>query len=171
LFYHNGALPGGGGFTRSVCVDEVVFNADGSIPRVIPSADAITIPVGAINPFTRVEAETIAWEAGIETKEGASTGVYVTDISNGDYIKVRNVDFKKAPKSFQANVNALSGNGSIEIHIDGLTGPLLGTLTVTKQDGWQIQSTKVAKVKGNHDVYFVFKGDGDLFNFDWWKFR
>lgn len=22
-----------------------------------------------------------------------------------------------------------------------------------------------------HDVYFVFKGDKDLFNFDWWKFN
>ena len=31
LFYHNGALPGGGGFTRSVCVEQAEFNKDGSI--------------------------------------------------------------------------------------------------------------------------------------------
>ena len=31
LFYHNGALPGGGGFTRSVAVDELKFNPDGSV--------------------------------------------------------------------------------------------------------------------------------------------
>ncbi|MDP3180721.1 MAG: carbohydrate-binding protein, partial [Bacteroidota bacterium] len=33
-------------------------------------------------------------------------------------------------------------------------------------------SGKVAKTKGVHDVYFVFKGsEGNLFNFDWWKFN
>ena len=31
FFYHNGALPGGGGFTRSVAVEELKFNPDGSI--------------------------------------------------------------------------------------------------------------------------------------------
>ena len=31
-FAKQGDLPGGGGFTRSVCVDELKFNADGSIP-------------------------------------------------------------------------------------------------------------------------------------------
>lgn len=172
LFYHNGALPGGGGFTRSVCVDEVVFNADGSIPRIIPTTEAIKTPVGAINPFARVEAETIAWEVGIETKSDSAIGVYVTDISNSDYIKVRNVDFKKAPKSFDANVKALTDGGSIEIHVDSLSGPLLATLNVAKQNSWQVQSCKTNKVNGKHDVYFVFKGsDGDLFNFDWWQFK
>ena len=34
FFYHNGALPGGGGFTRSVAVEELKFNADGSIPQL-----------------------------------------------------------------------------------------------------------------------------------------
>jgi hypothetical protein len=30
----------------------------------------------------------------------------------------------------------------------------------------------VKKVKGVHDVYFVFKGgEGDLFNFNRWKFN
>jgi Carbohydrate binding module (family 6). len=27
------------------------------------------------------------------------------------------------------------------------------------------------KIKGVHDVFFVFKGgNGNLFNFDWWRF-
>jgi arabinoxylan arabinofuranohydrolase len=37
---------------------------------------------------------------------------------------------------------------------------------------WTTQSCKVKKVKGIHDVYFVFKGgEGDLFNFNRWKFN
>jgi len=36
---------------------------------------------------------------------------------------------------------------------------------------WATKSAKVKQVKGTHDVFFVFKGgEGDLFNFNWWKF-
>jgi arabinoxylan arabinofuranohydrolase len=34
FFYHNGALPGGGGFTRSVAVEKFTYNADGTIPQM-----------------------------------------------------------------------------------------------------------------------------------------
>lgn len=37
LFYHNAALPGGGGFKRSVSADELKFNPDGSVPTVQPT--------------------------------------------------------------------------------------------------------------------------------------
>jgi hypothetical protein len=39
LFYHNAALPGGDGFKRSVCVDELKFNPDGSVPMVQPTRE------------------------------------------------------------------------------------------------------------------------------------
>ncbi len=34
FFYHNGALPGGGGYTRSVAVEKFSYNADGTIPTI-----------------------------------------------------------------------------------------------------------------------------------------
>ena len=100
--------------------------------------------------------------------------VYVTDIDNGDYIKVRSVDFKKGAKSFDADIASASG-GLIEIHLDSSGGTLIGTCNVKNtlsQQAWTTQSFKVKKVKGIHDVYFVFKGgEGDLFNFSRWKFN
>ena len=172
LFYHNGALPGGGGFTRSVCLDEFQYNKDGSIPRITPTAEGVK-PVEHLNPFIRQEAETIAWEQGIETERSTNAGVYVTEISNGDFIKVRSVDFKKGAGIFQANVASASG-GFIEIHVDSRDGELLGSCEVKNTGGlqsWTTVSTKVNKTKGVHDLYFVFKGNqGDLFNFNWWKF-
>lgn len=32
-------------------------------------------------------------------------------------------------------------------------------------------ATPVKNINGVHDVFFVFKGNNDLFNFDWWKFN
>jgi len=175
LFYHNGALPGGGGFKRSVCIEPFTFNADGSIPLIAPTKGGVKESAANLNPFVRVEAETIAWEEGIETAKDEKIGVYVTDISNGDYIKVRSVDFGKGAKSFDANVASATGSGSIEIHVDSTTGKLLGTCVVKSTGGatnWTVQSCKVTKVQGVHDIYFVFKGgEGNLFNFDWWKLQ
>ncbi|WP_207533985.1 glycoside hydrolase family 43 protein [Desertivirga arenae] len=172
FFYHNGALPGGGGFTRSVCLDEFRYNKDGSIPRIAPTKEGVK-PVSNLNPFIRQEAETIAWEEGIEVGESMEAGIYVTEISNGDHIKLRSVDFKKGAKGFQANVASVAG-GNIEIHLDSLEGVLLGSVEVKNTGGkesWATVSAAMKKVKGVHDLYFVFKGgQGDLFNFNWWKF-
>jgi len=175
LFYHNAGLPGGGGFKRSVCIEPFQFNADGSIPLINPTKEGVTKSVSNLNPYKKVEAETIAWEEGIKTASDSTGRVYVTDINNGDYIKVRSVDFGKGAKLFDTNIASAICGGKIEIHVDSLTGTLLGTCVVKSTGGatnWAVQSCKVDKVKGVHDIYFVFKGgEGNLFNFDWWRLR
>ena len=175
LFYHNGALPGGGGFKRSVCIEPFKFNADGSIPLISPTKEGVIKSESYLNPYKRVEAETIAWEEGIEIAQDKKTGVYVTDIHNGDFIKVRSVDFINGSKTFEACVASSTQGGSIEIHFDSPSGTLLGTCKVKSTGGdtiWTVQSCKVNKMTGVHDIYFVFKGgEGNLFNFNWWTFK
>jgi len=63
--------------------------------------------------------------------------------------------------------------GDSFIHIDKIDGPVLGTVDVNNSgegDIWKTISTPVKNINGAHDVFFVFKGEKDLFNFDWWKF-
>lgn len=174
LFYHNAGLPGGGGFKRSVCIEEFKFNADGSIPVIQPTKEGVTESAANLNPFNRIEAETICWEEGVKTVQDSSLAVFITDINDGDYIMVRNVDFSTGVNIFEASVASAIAGGSIEIRIGGNDGKLLGTLFVkpTGSDKtWKTQRSKIAKTVGVHDVYFVFKGsDGNLFNFNWWKF-
>jgi len=174
LFYHNAELPGGGGFKRSVGIEPFKFNADGTIPLMQSTKEGVTESASPLNPFNRTEAETIGWEEGIETAKDVKTGLYVTNISNGDYIKVRSVDFGKGAKSFEASVASASSGGKIEIRLNGKDGLLIGTLDVSATSGeqsWKTLTCKVQKTKDIHDLYFVFKGgEGDLFNFDWWKF-
>lgn len=173
MFYHNGALPGGGGFNRSVCVEECRFNDDGTIVRIDPSS-GIKNAAENLNPFKRVEAETIAWGQGVETTANERVGVYVSDLNSGDHIKVRSVDFGKGTSSFEANVATTAVGSAIEIRLDSLTGTLVGKLDIKATGGWQNwknQSAKASNAKGVHDVFFVCKGpEGNLFNFNWWKF-
>jgi len=175
FFYHNGALPGGGGFDRSVCVEEFTYNADGTIPTFNMTTGVKG--VGNLNPYSRNEFETIAWEVGVKTNKSAKAGVYVSDINNSDYIKVRGVDFGTlGAGTFTANVACSFIGGNIELHLDNATGLLIGTLSVCNtggEDMWKTETTNISGASGIHDVYFVFKGQGtgNLFNVDYWKFE
>ncbi len=175
LFYHNGALPDGGGFTRSVCVEEFKYNIDGSLPTINMTTNG-PAPIGHLNPFVLTEAETIAWESGVKTAKSGDVGVYVTDIHNGAYIRVCSVDFgTKGATKFLASVASATEGGAIELRLDGETGPLIGTLIVKSTGGldkWKTQSCRVNGAKGIHDLYLKFTGgEGSLLNFDWWKFE
>ncbi|MFC5283021.1 glycoside hydrolase family 43 protein [Pedobacter alpinus] len=159
---------------RSVSVAEMTYNADGTIqtlPFWLPEGVA---QVENFNPFRRVEAETIAWAEGLKTERNPVSGMYVTNIDNNDYLKVRGVDFGKGAKKFEASLASVKAGSTIEIRIDSLNGPLISVCKV-KPSGdlnkWSTSLSKLKKTKEVHDVYFVFKGEGgELFNFDWWKF-
>lgn len=174
LFYHNGALPGGGGFKRSVCIEPLEFNSDGSISLIVPSSEGVKESAGFLNPFLRVQAETIAFSKGLKTVSDSKNGVYVTKIDNSDYIKVRSVDLGNEVKRFEASVASSSLGGQIEIRLDSVDGQLLGICEVKNTGGmhnWATTTCKLKKSKGVHDLYFVFKvKEGQSFNFDWWKF-
>lgn len=174
FFYHDQELSGEG-FQRSVSVEQFEYNADGTIPMIKPTKEGVTESVSKLNPFKKVEAETIAWSEGVKVSNDNNTGVYVTEISNDDYISVRSVDFGKGAKKFEASAVSDAEGGKIEIRLGSVDGTLLGTCEIQDTGGlqnWQLHSTKFKKVKGVHDVYFIFKGDeGHLFNFDWWLFK
>jgi arabinoxylan arabinofuranohydrolase len=175
FFYHNGALPGGGGYKRSVCVEEFSYGADGSIPT-IKMTTAGPSPVANLNPFTRTEAETIAFSSGLKTEVCTDTGggMNVTSISNGDYIKVRSVDFGTGATSFEARVAATSGGGSIELRLDSATASPVATCAIASTGGaqtWATQTCTVSGLSGLHDLYMKFTGgSGDLFKFNYWRF-
>ena len=177
FFYHTGKLPQGGGFGRSVAVEQFEYNADGSFPTIMPTDEGVQ-PVDKFDPYRKVEAETMAFSKGIKTEQNDQVGVYVTDIHNGDYIKLQGVHFcKKTPRTFTARVASGLRGGAIEIRIDSVGGERLGRLEVPATGGWeewQTLTTDLTKVvKGHHDLYFVFTGrkGPKLFNFDWWEMR
>ena len=175
LFYHNGALPGGSGFTRSVCVDELKFNADGSITAFDMTKDG-PAPVATLDPRLRNEAETIAWESGIETEQSSQGGMAACDIDGGDYIEVQNVNFgAKSPSTFRASVASKKAGGTIAVHLDRQDGPLVATLRLDATGGeqtWKTLTTSTSGATGIHKLFFVFGTDEDAhFNFDWWQFE
>jgi beta-xylosidase len=172
---------------RSICVEKMTYNPDGSIQKLPWWSTKGVQQLGTLNPYVKTEAETIAFSEGVKT--GTSTEwernvswnkgkkiadrMFVTSIHNGDYLKVRGVDFSKGATSVEVSIASLNG-GKIEIHTDRIDGPVMGTIDIkTSGEGdiWKTVTTPVKNTKGVHDLYFVFRGEKDLFNFDWWKFQ
>jgi len=175
LFYQTDSLPNGIDKRRSVCAEEFQYQADGSVPKIVCRADNFE-PIGTIDPRVRTEAETMAWSQGVETEKNEKVGVYVTDIDNADYIKIRQVDFgNQGAGQFLASVACGSNGGQIDIRLGSPNGRLLGRIQVKNTGDWQtweILSCKVRSANGVHDLYLVFSGgNGELFNIDWWKFK
>lgn len=171
---------------RSVDMDEMVYNSDGTIQNRTYFSVEGPKQVGVLDPFTRVEAETMAWSEGLKTHfetewEGdfdwargkkIADHLYVTSINHGDYMLVKGVDFGKGAGTIEVGISPLYG-GKIEIHSGTIDGPTVATIDIegSREAGiWKIVSAPVKSVSGIHDLYFVFRGEKDLFYFDWWKF-
>jgi hypothetical protein len=173
LFYHTGILPGGGSYHRSVGLEQFKYNADGTIPS-IPITQKGPNQIGNLDPYVKTEAETICWESGVKTEKCSEGGMNVSNIENGDWIKVKGVDFGSGAASFEARVASATNGGNIEIRLDSENGKLVGTCAVSNTGGWQNWITKSCNVSGAtgvHDLYLKFTGgSGSIFNFNWWKF-
>ncbi len=165
---------------RSTHIDEFEYDEDGKM-SVVGTWQGSS-QVKDLNPFERVEAETIAWSKGIKAavcqEEGSlveGLNMMVTEITNGDYLAVSSVDFDEGATKFTMHVAGLAG-GAVELHLDGVEGEKVGEVQVTPGDGnkWTDASCDVdpEKVKGKHNLYLVFKGaEGQLMYADYWKFE
>ena len=70
-----------------MAVDELKFNPDGSVPTAQPTKER-PAPVATLDPYKRVEAETIAWSSGVKIEPAIGVGGHIVrDIHAGDHIQ------------------------------------------------------------------------------------
>ncbi|MBM6993917.1 MAG: family 43 glycosylhydrolase [Prevotella sp.] len=163
---------------RSVSASEITYNADGTIQEVPYWLDQQPLKqLEYLNPYRRVEAETMNWGYGLKTEKLADgRGIAVTNIDDGEYIRLRGVDFgKKGARRFIASV-AATYEGTIELRLDGEKNKPVGLLHVKATGGtdrFQEMTCKVKKAKGVHDLYLCFKKNAgkDDMKFDYWKMK
>jgi arabinoxylan arabinofuranohydrolase len=167
-------LPSGHTERRSVCVQKLTYAEDGTIPKLPFWTSSSVAQVGNLNPYVQTEAETIAWSKGLKTETCSEGGMDVTNIDNGELIKVGGVDFGGGATSLDVRVASAGSGGNIEVRLDSQTGKLVGTCAVSGTGGaqtWATKSCDISGASGVHDLFFVFTGgSGNLFNFNWWKF-
>ena len=174
---------------RSVSASEIVYLEDGTIPEIPYWLDEKPMQqLHWLNPYQRVEAETMAWGKGLKSaKMGIpNTGVvndmpeslgkrnmYIYDIDNGEYIRLRGVDFGAGAKQFCISAASMA-RCTITLRLDSETGPVIGTVNMGVTGSLDTYKMFMAKVRGAssvHDLYICFSNvEGDV-HLDYWTFK
>ncbi|SEN95985.1 carbohydrate-binding protein [Paenibacillus sp. OV219] len=136
------------------------------------------------DPYSKIEAENYNIVQGPGMEDSIEGSLQLGGIQNGYYAAYKNVDFGtgEGASGFIARASSGTGGGNIEIRLDAVDGPKVGTLHVEGTGGWNnfIDAGTLLKddqgttssVTGVHNVYLVFKKTSDnyLFNLNWFKF-
>ena len=131
---------------------------------------------GASRVGQDVQAEDYTSSSGVSTHD-AGTGTVVGSFDGGDWVGYGSVDFGTDADLFTAfvGVDDAYADKGIEIHLDSVTGPLIGTLYPSGTGGFDtlsLQSTSITPTSGTHTVYLVAPGSQPGFgNIDYFSFN
>jgi len=173
LFYHDNDLSPGFDKNRSIRVDSLFFNADGTIRKVSPSFRG----VGKTNASVQIEIDRYSHIS----QEGVSVdfldslnrfkGWKTTFRGKDAWIQFNAVDFGRAkPKSVQINVFS-SGSTSLQIRIGDANGPIISRSKIVRSSGWNVVEGRVSRfLPGIHNLVLVSGSDTPV-EVDWIRFK
>jgi beta-glucosidase len=130
--------------------------------------DYLGIPA---EPGYSMRASDLAKNSGTQhLKPGAEGGEYLAYAVNDGWASFPKMRFDGATE-FHARVAADKGaGGTLEVHIDSLTGPTVATLNIPVTGdwlNWKNLSVPLVTTTGEHEVYLHFTGSADrLFNLE-----
>jgi hypothetical protein len=159
-------------YKRNASVDVLKYNSDGTIQKVIVTSEGPD-QIKSFNPYDTIQSETIWKQQGIKTEFCNEGGVMLTNIAQGDYTSLKGVDFGSGAKTFEVRAASASSGGTVEVHLDSPTGTLVASCAITGTNGWQTWKTfscEVNNCSGIKNVYFVYKGSGEPFRLNWFRF-
>ena len=172
LFYHYNDLSPHFDKSRSVRIDSMFFNKDGTIKKVIPTLRG----VGTTDASREIQIDryslksekgtSVAFLDTLNTFEGWKT---ILSAENA-WIQYNSVDFgSKGLKS--VNIKAVSETGGkLEICMDKADGPVIATINIPKSNKWEIINSRVSAVpKGVHNLVLKLKNNKNV-GIDWLKF-
>ncbi|WP_223849506.1 MULTISPECIES: family 43 glycosylhydrolase [Microbacterium] len=172
---------------RSVHIDKLDFNADGTIKPIVGTRQGVA-QIEDFDPYRAFEAETLAWQLGVKTvptteasvefpEHNGSGNMALSSLDDGDFAALSQVAFGDGAKSVSARVKPLVEGASIQVRLDNVDGPVVAEIPVTGTAGeWTTVSAAVTGAEGTHDVFFVFaqpegaEVEDGLFEVDSWEF-
>lgn len=173
LFYHQDAYSPKFDKNRSICIDSLFFNADGTMQKVTPTLRG----VGLTNATGKIEIDRYSQKSdnGVSVTFMDSTNTFKgwkTTFEDKDaWVRYNSVDFgSKKLKTVQ--VRALSGTGgTLQIRLDKPDGPLLSEVKIPKGADWNTIDACVSKSQsGIHNLVVVLK-DNSPVEVDWLRFN
>jgi hypothetical protein len=173
LFYHQNALSPKFDKNRSICIDSLFFNDDGTIQKVTPTLRGVGTTSSSqkiqIDRYSAISREGVAIEF-IDTSDTFQGWKTVMDKTNA-WIKYNAVDFgtQKANK-IQVKVHSERG-GILRIRINDTNGPVLTQVKIPEHKEWQVIETRLKPSQpGIQNLVIESLSDNNV-EIDWISFR
>ena len=157
------------GYHRSVSVDEMFYNADGTIKQVVCTNEGPK-QIENFDPYDWYPALTSSKQKGIRSRSNFVQGkkaehVLIPLSSKESWIRVSGVDFGTAATGFTVEASSAADGNKIEIRTGSATGTLAGTCTLKNTGNKNTYAENKCEVEGLkgivNQLFLVFKGSQD----------
>ena len=173
LFYHRNDLSPRFDKNRSVRIDSLFFNGDGTIRKVMPSLRGVgltdasrTIQIDRYSLMSEKGAS-VTFLDTLNTFGGWKT---LLDTANA-WIQYNGVDFGN--KSFKSvNVRAASETGgTLQLRLDNVDGPIVGEVAIPQRNGWNTFSSPLLRLPAGIHNLLMLLNDNHHVEIDWIRFK
>jgi beta-xylosidase len=173
LFYHHNDLSPKFDKSRSVRIDSMFFNADGTIRKVIPTLRGVGFTDASkkihIDRYSHKSEKgaSIAFLDSLNTFEGWKT---IFDTKDA-WIQYNGIDFGK--KSFTSvNVQTSSNaGGNLQLRLNSVDGPVVAKVYISQGEGWRTIKVPVTGLKHGIQNLVMSLTDNNPVEVDWISFE
>ena len=173
LFYHHNDLSPKFDKNRSIRIDSLFFNTDGTIRKVTPTLRGVGLTKATqeiqIDRYSSSSDKgvSIAFLDTLNSFNGWKTTLSAKDA----WVKYNAVDFSVG-KIKSVQIKTMSHNGcTLQILLDKVNGPVVAEIKIPEGTDWNTITTKKLKLqKGIHNLVVMLK-DNNSVEVDWIQFR
>lgn len=173
LFYHHNDLSPNFDKNRSIRVDSLFFNEDGTIRKVIPTLRG----VGLTDATKQIQLDRYS----ALSEKGASIAFldtmnrfkgWMTQLASpGAWVRYNAVQFSKSSvKTVEFNVQSETG-GTLDVRFGSVNGPIVASVKVAPGKSWNVVKASVKNIKsGKQDLFVSLQKSGSI-DIDWMRFQ
>jgi len=173
LFYHHNDLSPHFDKNRSVRIDSLFFNADGTIQKVIPTLRGVGVTDASskiqIDRYSRISEEgaSITFNDTLNTFAGWKT---ILNKENS-WIQYNSVDFGEKQYHNICLYTKSKKGGTIQIRLSDVEGPVIAQVEIPITNNWSMIKTQLTKsINGIHNLTVCLKDDKYV-EIDWISFE
>lgn len=173
LFYHHNDLSPHFDKNRSIRIDSLFFNDDGTIKKVIPTLRGVGLTEATKNiQIDRYSQKSdrgasIAFLDTLNTFAGWKT---ILDSINA-WIQYNSVDFGSNKfKSINVRASSKTG-GTLQIRLNKLNGPVIAQIKIPKGDEWRVVNSSISELQPGIHNLIVRLEDNKNVEIDWINFE
>jgi len=173
LFYHYNDLSPQFDKNRSVRIDSLFFNEDGSIKKVIPTLRG----VGVTDASTKIQIDRYSLRSNtgssiefLDTLNKFEGWKTILDSANV-WIQYNSVDFgNNKVKSVNVRAKSKTG-GSLQLRLDKMDSPVIAEVKISRDSEWNIFDIPVKEYRsGIHNLIVQLKNNS-VIEIDWVSFK